>query len=194
MVLYVFRKGRRITMTPAQKRLRERQSRERGRMAELALVDEMSDEHRSELDTIERGTPDLERQIRVAMVAAETEERIMPYSCGARRVRGRTVSWAVRRIGRGVRIGWRPSGAINRANEAFAVVEGGVRGPNAAPVANANKDANPYGFPHGRCVGSASLGFLPALASVMISAARRRALDAETALSGAMVILMMRPW
>ena len=35
--------------------LRERQSRERGRMAELALLDELSDEQRSELDVIERG-------------------------------------------------------------------------------------------------------------------------------------------
>ena len=65
-------------MTPVQKRLRElreRQSRERGRMAELAFVDELNGEQRSELDTIERGTPDLERQIRAAMVAFETEER-----------------------------------------------------------------------------------------------------------------------
>ena len=65
-------------MTEAQKRLRElreRQSRERGRMAELSRVDELADEQRAELDTIERGTPDLERQIRAAMVAAETEDR-----------------------------------------------------------------------------------------------------------------------
>ena len=44
-------------------------------MAELALVDELNGEQRSELDSIERGTPDLERQIRAAMVAVETEER-----------------------------------------------------------------------------------------------------------------------
>ena len=65
-------------MTAAQKRLRElreRQSKERGRMAELALVDELSEEQRSELDTIERGTPDLERQIRAATVAAEARKR-----------------------------------------------------------------------------------------------------------------------
>ena len=65
-------------MTTAQKRLRElreRQSKERGRMAELALVDELGDEQRAELDTMERGTPDLERQIRASVVAAETEER-----------------------------------------------------------------------------------------------------------------------
>ena len=65
-------------MTKAQKRLRDlraRQSTERGRMAELALVDELTDEQRGELDTIERGTPDLERQIRAATVAVEDEER-----------------------------------------------------------------------------------------------------------------------
>ena len=65
-------------MTSAQKRLRElrdRQSRERGRMAELAVVDELTDEQRSELDQIERGAPDLERQIRAATVSLEDEER-----------------------------------------------------------------------------------------------------------------------
>ena len=65
-------------MTPTQKRLRDlrdRQSRERGRMAELAIVDDLTDEQRSELDTIERATPDLERQIRAATVALEDEER-----------------------------------------------------------------------------------------------------------------------
>ena len=56
-------------MTNAQKPLRERESRERGRMAELALVDEQ----RRELDTIERGAPDLERQIRATVVAVETK-------------------------------------------------------------------------------------------------------------------------
>lgn len=44
-------------------------------MAELSLVDELTDEQRSELDTIERGTPDLERQIRAAVVAVEDEEK-----------------------------------------------------------------------------------------------------------------------
>ena len=65
-------------MTSAQKRLRElrdRQSKERGRMAELSLLDELGDEQRAELDTIERGTPDLERQTRAAVVAAEDEEK-----------------------------------------------------------------------------------------------------------------------
>ena len=53
-------------MTSTQKRLRdlrERQSKERGRMAELALLETLSDEHRAELDTIESGVPDLERQL-----------------------------------------------------------------------------------------------------------------------------------
>ena len=54
--------------------LRERQSKERGRMAELAIADNLTDETRSELDTIETGTPDLERQIRAATSAVETEE------------------------------------------------------------------------------------------------------------------------
>ena len=44
-------------------------------MAELSLVDALSDEQRSELDTIEKGRPDLERQIRAATVAHEDEEK-----------------------------------------------------------------------------------------------------------------------
>ena len=59
-------------MTPSQKRLRElrdRQSRERGRMAELSLMDELDAETRAELDKIEQGTSDLERQLRAATVA-----------------------------------------------------------------------------------------------------------------------------
>ena len=65
-------------MTNAQKRLRElreRQSKERGRMAELAVLDELSDEQRTALDEIEKGTPDLERQIRAATIAIEDEEK-----------------------------------------------------------------------------------------------------------------------
>ena len=65
-------------MLNSQKRLRElrdRQSRERGRMSELALVDELTDEQRSEFDNLEKGTADLERQIRAAMVAVEDEEK-----------------------------------------------------------------------------------------------------------------------
>ena len=65
-------------MTNAQKRLRnlrDRQSRERGRMAELSLIDELGDEHRAELDNLEISTPDLERQLRAATVALEDEEK-----------------------------------------------------------------------------------------------------------------------
>ncbi len=65
-------------MTSTQKRLRDlrdRQSKERGRMAELALLDTLSDEQRSELDVIEKGTPDLERQMRAATIALEDEEK-----------------------------------------------------------------------------------------------------------------------
>ena len=64
-------------MTPAQKTLRDlrnRQSKERGRMAELGAAESLTDETRAELDGIENGTPDLERQIRAATVAVETEE------------------------------------------------------------------------------------------------------------------------
>ncbi len=64
-------------MTPAQKKLkelRERQSRERQRMAELGLADSLTDETRAELDGIEAGTPDLERQLRAAQAAVEQEE------------------------------------------------------------------------------------------------------------------------
>ena len=64
-------------MTVAQKKLRElreRQSKERQAMAEFGLADNLSDEQRAELDGIETGTPDLERQIRAATVAVEQEE------------------------------------------------------------------------------------------------------------------------
>ena len=64
-------------MTAAQKKLRDlraRQSRERQRMAELGLADNLTDETRQELDAIENGTADLERQIRAATIAVETEE------------------------------------------------------------------------------------------------------------------------
>ena len=64
-------------MTAAQKKLRdlkERQSRERQRMAELGMADNLTDETRAELDTIEQGTPDLERQIRAATQAVEQED------------------------------------------------------------------------------------------------------------------------
>ena len=64
-------------MTPSQKKLRdlrERQSRERGRMAEIGLAENLTDETRAELDAIEAGTADLERQLRAATVAVETEQ------------------------------------------------------------------------------------------------------------------------
>ena len=65
-------------MTAAQKKLRtlrDRQSRERGKMAELGLADELTDETRAELDGIEAGTADLERQLRAAQVAVDEEDR-----------------------------------------------------------------------------------------------------------------------
>ena len=73
-------------MTPAQKKLkelRERQSRERQRMAELGLADSLTDETRAELDGIEAGTPDLERQIRAATLAVEAEEGEQRQAAGA---------------------------------------------------------------------------------------------------------------
>ena len=65
-------------MTPVQKRLRElreKQSKDRQRMAELAQADSLTDEMRSELDGIEKGTPDLERQLRAAQTALDDETR-----------------------------------------------------------------------------------------------------------------------
>ena len=64
-------------MTPVQKRLaelRSRQSQQRGKMAEMSRADSLTDEQRSELDEIEKGTADLERLLRAATVAVETEE------------------------------------------------------------------------------------------------------------------------
>ena len=65
-------------MTENQKRLRElrdRQSRERGRMSELAIADSLTDETRAELDEIEKDTADLERQLRAAQIAVDDEDR-----------------------------------------------------------------------------------------------------------------------
>ena len=65
-------------MTPAQKTLRDllyRQSRERGKMADVASAENLSDEQRSELDAIEGGTADLERQIRAARIAVEDDDK-----------------------------------------------------------------------------------------------------------------------
>ena len=64
-------------MTKNQLRLRElrsRQSTERGRMAELGMAESLDDETRSELDKIEAGVPDLERQIRAATIALDAEQ------------------------------------------------------------------------------------------------------------------------
>ena len=74
-------------MTAAQKRLRElheRQSKERQRMAELGLAESLTDKTRAELDRIEAGTPDLERQLRAAQVAVENEERDSLIETGTR--------------------------------------------------------------------------------------------------------------
>ena len=63
-------------MTEAQKRLRElreRQSKERQEMAELSRVEALTDDQRDRLDEIEGGTPDVERQLRAAQVAADQE-------------------------------------------------------------------------------------------------------------------------
>ena len=65
-------------MTEAQKRLRElrdRQSKQRQRMAELGLIESLSDEQRAELDAIEKGTQDLERQLRASNVTLQEEEK-----------------------------------------------------------------------------------------------------------------------
>ena len=73
-------------MSPAQTKLRalrDRQSTERGRMAELGLVDKLTDETRSELDALEAGVPDLERQLRGAQVAVDDEERATKISTAA---------------------------------------------------------------------------------------------------------------
>ena len=72
-------------MTPAQIRLRElraRQSTERGTMAELSLLDELSTEQRSQLDGIEKNTGDLERLLRAATVAADAEDAASVVATG----------------------------------------------------------------------------------------------------------------
>ena len=66
-------------MSPTQKRYRElldRQSRERGRMAEIAALDagKITPEVRAEAKGIEEGTPDLELQIRAARSALDADE------------------------------------------------------------------------------------------------------------------------
>lgn len=44
-------------------------------MAELSLEDKLDTETRAELDAIEKSTPDLERQLRAAAIAVESEDR-----------------------------------------------------------------------------------------------------------------------
>ena len=44
-------------------------------MAELSLLDSLDAETRAELDGIEKGTPDLERQLRAAQIAVDAEDR-----------------------------------------------------------------------------------------------------------------------
>ncbi len=63
-------------MTPAQKKLKElrdKQSKDRQRVAEIGLAEEMTDEMRAELAEIEKATPNLEAQIRAAATAVEAE-------------------------------------------------------------------------------------------------------------------------
>ena len=65
-------------MSDHQKRyreLRERQSQHRQKMAEFAKLDSLTDEQRSEFDRLEGGVPDLERQLRAAAVACETDDQ-----------------------------------------------------------------------------------------------------------------------
>ena len=66
-------------MTDAQKKLRElreKQSKARQRMTEIGLLADadMTDEFRSEFDGLEQSVPDLERKLRAAQVAVDTEE------------------------------------------------------------------------------------------------------------------------
>ena len=66
-------------MSPNQKRYRDlldRQSRERGRMAEIAALeaDKITPEVRSEAKGIEEGVADLEMQIRAARSALDSDE------------------------------------------------------------------------------------------------------------------------
>ena len=64
-------------MTENQKRLRallDRQSKERQRMAEIAKLESLTPEIRTELKTIEDGTPDLEMQIRAARTAVAADD------------------------------------------------------------------------------------------------------------------------
>ena len=66
-------------MTPAQKKLRDaldKQSRARGRMAEIGVLDEdkWTPEIRSEFEQLEKAVPDTEARVRAARAAVEAEE------------------------------------------------------------------------------------------------------------------------
>ena len=79
-------------MTPNQKTYRallDRQSKHRQRMAEISALaaDKITPEIRTELDTIETGTPDLERQIRAARGRARRRRKIVGYHDHRRRRR-----------------------------------------------------------------------------------------------------------
>ena len=111
-------------MTTAQtklRQLRERQSKERGRIAELAVADALTDEMRGELDTIEAGVPDLERQIRAATTAVETEETEQRAAAGAAAGDGEDRERAELR-GK-VRLGGYVSAAIEQRSAAGAEAE-----------------------------------------------------------------------
>ena len=65
-------------MSDHQKRyreLRERQSQHRQKMSEFANLDSLTDEQRAEFDRLEGGVPDLERQLRAAEAACETDDK-----------------------------------------------------------------------------------------------------------------------
>ena len=51
-------------------------------MVEISLLDALDTETRAELDTIEKATPDLERQLRAAAVAADAEDRASVIDTG----------------------------------------------------------------------------------------------------------------
>ena len=87
-------------MTPEQtiyRTLLDKQSQARQRMAEIAALSELSPEVRSEVDTLESGAPDVERQLRAcraAMEDAETESIVdagadAPETRAERKLRGR---------------------------------------------------------------------------------------------------------
>lgn len=73
-------------MSPNQKTLREvrdQRSKNRQRLGELAAITDLSDDQRSELDSIEKSMPDLERRERAAVSACESEDQSTIVSEGA---------------------------------------------------------------------------------------------------------------